>query len=309
VRILLLVAETIHHAHGRNVVHRDIKPENILLTYDQSNETWLPYLTDFDLAWFSTATKLTKEGMGNVYYAAPEQLASPHSRAAHEVTVDVFSFGQLGFFVLTGSDPAPLGRADNSRALSSRLEQWPVGQAANQYLAWYERCTADQPAERYQDFQILIDELSKIELSLRETAPTSRLSRSDFLGEIAFALSGFTGVVPNTIEPAFPSLSGRAQIVLRTAGERESGDDLLLDLDVRLSLERITIEGVYNERARTIYNNRIDEILRGFDSVRRRPGTHGVFAVHILFANVASSLMGVDHVRQVLSRVIDAIER
>ncbi len=31
ITLLLLVAETIRHAHGRGVIHRDIKPENILL--------------------------------------------------------------------------------------------------------------------------------------------------------------------------------------------------------------------------------------------------------------------------------------
>jgi serine/threonine protein kinase len=245
-RILLLVAETIQHAHGRNVVHRDIKPENILLTYQQDGgPTWLPYLTDFDLAWFSTATKLTKEGMGNIYYAAPEQLASPLSRAAHEVTVDVYSFGQLGYFAITGSDPAPLGRADNLRSLRGRLERWPVGQAAALFLEWYQRCVADEPVERYQNFQALVDDLSRVELGLRETDPTSPLARADFMSELAFSLSGFIDA-PQVEEPVVPSLSGRTRIELRVGREHERGPKQLYDLDVRLSVERIAIEGVTN---------------------------------------------------------------
>ena len=57
--LLIKIAETLQHAHGRNVIHRDVKPENIVLQYDINSQTWIPYLTDFDLAWFSSATQLT----------------------------------------------------------------------------------------------------------------------------------------------------------------------------------------------------------------------------------------------------------
>ena len=59
-QILIKIAETLQHAHGRNVIHRDVKPENIVLTFDSESNIWVPYLTDFDLAWFSAATQLTR---------------------------------------------------------------------------------------------------------------------------------------------------------------------------------------------------------------------------------------------------------
>lgn len=54
--LMLTVADTLRHAHSRGVVHRDVKPENIIVAPDEASRGWVPFLTDFDLAWFSTAT-------------------------------------------------------------------------------------------------------------------------------------------------------------------------------------------------------------------------------------------------------------
>ena len=96
--LMLVVAETLQHAHGRNVIHRDVKPENVLVAFDVEHSRWEPYLTDFDLAWYSTATQVTRDAFGAIFYAAPEQLAKPESAEAHAKTTDVFAFGQLAFF-------------------------------------------------------------------------------------------------------------------------------------------------------------------------------------------------------------------
>ena len=122
--ILLVIAETLQHAHGRNVIHRDVKPENVLIAFDEKHSRWEPYLTDFGLAWYSTATQVTRDAFGAIFYAAPEQLAKPGSAEAHAKTTDIFAFGQVAFFLATGSDPVPMGAADNVRALSERLGSW-----------------------------------------------------------------------------------------------------------------------------------------------------------------------------------------
>ena len=33
ISVLLTVAETLRHAHGRGVIHRDVKPENIIIEF------------------------------------------------------------------------------------------------------------------------------------------------------------------------------------------------------------------------------------------------------------------------------------
>lgn len=84
--LLITCAETIKYAHSEGVRHRDIKPENILTKYDQNSNKWVPYLSDFDLAWFSTATTLTIDGraFGAMHYASPEQMLRPKADAASQ---------------------------------------------------------------------------------------------------------------------------------------------------------------------------------------------------------------------------------
>ena len=137
VDFLMVIAETLQHAHGRNVIHRDVKPENVLAAFDTEHSQWKPYLTDFDLAWYSTATQVTRDAFGAIFYAAPEQLAKPESAQAHARTTDIFAFGQVAFFLATGSDPVPLDAADNVRALSERLGSWANLEAALSMIRTY----------------------------------------------------------------------------------------------------------------------------------------------------------------------------
>ena len=188
VSLLVTVAKTLHHAHGRGVVHRDVKPENIVMNY--SDRGWQPYLTDFDLAWFSTATVLTIEGMGSYFYAAPEQLAKPGSTVAHAPTTDVFAFGQLCFYVITGSDPVPLGQADNSQALMKRLNTGWLEEAARPLVELYSACTCKEPSQRPQDFDVICDQLAAISQALDGMSPSTMISADKFVRELVFMMVG-----------------------------------------------------------------------------------------------------------------------
>lgn len=308
-RFLLLSGETISHAHSRGVYHRDIKPENILAVYRDEDGTWLPYLTDFDLAWFSQATQVTKQAWGNLSYAAPEQLSNPRSNSAHRGTVDIYAFGQLAFFALAGTDPTPVGRADNSRLLRERLADWPVGDAAEKFLTWYEDCTAVNPAERLESFQEVMDGLVQVELSLRDWGGAS-VSDERLLGEVAFSLSGFGATHIQDPDVPFTSTSARTQISLSIVGRRQSSTKNMVDIEARLTLDRITIEGVTsNERARTVLNGRIDEITKNLSGVKRRPGLQGIFETFIIVSGVTCDRAGVEYSRRALSSIIEAIER
>ena len=79
----------------------------------------------FDLAWFSTASVLTKEAIGSTFYCAPEQIYKPRSLSARDFRVDQYAFGQLLFFGLTGSDPLQ-NASDNANELRSRLQNWSL---------------------------------------------------------------------------------------------------------------------------------------------------------------------------------------
>ncbi|MEV0940504.1 protein kinase [Micromonospora wenchangensis] len=305
-RFMILIGETISHAHSRRVIHRDIKPENILAVYDQEKEHWLPFLTDFDLAWFSQATQVTKQAWGNLSYAAPEQLGNPRSPVARKKAVDIYAFGQVAFFAVAGSDPTPIGRADNSRALRERLEKWPSAEAAERFLAWYEKCTADI-RDRYPDFLEVMDELFSVESILR-TEEQTQLTLSQFTRELAFALSGFSSIGLKSAG-AFSSTSGRTSIVITAEEIFGSEKSPKTNIEVELRLHEIPIETSSNERARSILNNRINEILSKFPNTKRIPGTHGIFSTTIHISNASLDRAGVKFAQKVLRRVLDSIER
>ena len=188
----MVIAETLQHAHGRNVIHRDVKPENVLVAFNNEQSRWEPYLTDFDLAWYSTATQVTRDAFGAIFYAAPEQLAKPRSAQAHAKTTDIFAFGQVAYFLATGSDPVPLGAADNVRALSERLGSWGNLEVAEQFRALYESCTQLDPKERPQDFRTVSEALFRVHRGLTDRTPEQSIDAGRFVPELAFALAGLT---------------------------------------------------------------------------------------------------------------------
>ncbi|WP_169989187.1 protein kinase domain-containing protein [Microbispora sp. H10836] len=309
-RFLLLTAETIAHAHSRTVIHRDIKPQNILALYDQERETWLPYLCDFDLAWFGQATQVTRDAWGNLSYAAPEQMTNPRSAAAHSAHVDIYAFAQLSYFAITGTDPVPLGRANNTRLLQEKLNAWPVGSAAQRFIDWYVRCSESEPNKRFANFRAAMDELAEIESELR--SPDNRkLTVQRTINEIGFALSGFSAAESAVSSGgAFTSASGRTSINLASDKPNIEESARTVDIIATLKLYNIQLEGnMSNERKRALLNSRIDEIVRTFPGVKRKPGTQGTFETFIIIQGVDCDRNGIQHARLVLSHIIEAIER
>lgn len=160
------IAAALEHAHSLKVVHRDLKPENVVAFYH--NERYVPVLTDFDLAWFPTATQLTVAGIGQAFYAAPEQIQRPGSTAARNKLVDIYSFGQLAYFAATGSDPIPLSQSNATSLEQTLRDEWPPI-AANTFIAMYERLTSPDPDKRYQDITAARQAIRSIKRSLTVT--------------------------------------------------------------------------------------------------------------------------------------------
>ena len=300
-RLLLTVAETIAHAHSRGVVHRDVKPENILLR--ESNGKWLAHLADFDLAWFSTASVLTKEAIGSTFYCAPEQIYKPRSLSARDFRVDQYAFGQLLFFGLTGSDPLQ-NASDNANELRSRLQNWSFGDAAEAALQVYGRATASRQGNRYSSVREICDELHRIVL-LAETDPKQEISNERLIRELVFGLVGISDESQQSAE-AFRSLSDRTLINVEIRDERPD------NLSLRFQLERLgtlTMEGLDHEAARRKLSARIDEVLRGFTNANRVSGHQGTYEVFVNVLKTPRTMLGVERARKILSRVIEAIER
>ena len=301
--LLIRVAETLQHAHGRNVIHRDVKPENIVMGYDPSNKTWVPFLTDFDLAWFSAATQLTKDALGVIFYAAPEQMTKPSSRVAHAPTTDIYSFGQLCFFAATGSDPVPFGGADNLYGLRSRIGHWGVEHAANLFADLYDQCTQQDPSHRIQDFRAISDTLFEAHRLIREADVSQQINSDRFLRELVYALAGLSDNYSRTHE-SFYSLSGRSLIAVTDISEMAAE----LNFTVRLEQGHLSIAGATSESARRILNSRLDKAISGYPNVVRRPGREGTYEAFLEIKQVERSLKGVEQCRKVIARAIDTIE-
>ena len=100
-RIVVCIAEAVHHAHEAGVIHRDIKPSNILMDLDGE-----PHVSDFGLAkWSGDQTNLTSPGivLGTPAYMSPEQ-ARGDSHLVDRRS-DVYSLGVLLYELLTGNPP------------------------------------------------------------------------------------------------------------------------------------------------------------------------------------------------------------
>lgn len=305
ISMLIKIAETLKHAHGRDVIHRDIKPENIIMSYDTKNNAWEPYLTDFDLAWFSTATQVTKEAFGVIFYAAPEQLSKPQSNIAHAVTTDVFSFGQLSYFIATGSNPVPFHGADNIRGLKERIRDWKTVGASSAFLQLYSDCTQDEPSKRPKDFRNIINRLHQIHQSLMATSKDQIFEQDNFIRELSYQLVGLPESPELINSKSLDSLSGRTTIEFI---DIKNDSTKQFNIKVKLTSPVLALSGITSDKARHSLNARLDKALAGLRDYNRKDGTTGPYNVTLTIHHIPPTLVGVEKCRTIISKAIDSIE-
>jgi serine/threonine protein kinase len=299
--LLLTIADTLKHAHNRKVVHRDVKPENIIITYN--NEQWRPYLTDFDLAWHSTATKITNEALGTLFYAAPEQLAQPKSPVSTHKTVDVFSFGQICFYTLCHSDPSPVDQDMNFATLSKRLNDWPTVESAQTFLELYKKCVERNIKDRLSSFEHITATLHRLINMLKGFDRGEIISVEKFIQEVIFSIVGLSPELM-TNESSFTSPSGNSTIEL--TGVAININDIKINITISCS-DSIMREGLSWEKLRQKLNKKIDDIRRKHKITSRNQGRSITFSTEVSIS-VSSNLLGVESVRAFIVEVIEAIE-
>ncbi len=136
-RIFSQTIDALSYVHKKQIFHRDLKPDNILVTYKGDNVKIL----DFGLAAAdSFDDDLIK--VGTPKYAAPEQKRKGNTV---DQRADIYSLGLIFLEMLTGSI------SNNDR---NKIEN------AN-YLHIVEKCTKQNPNERFYDCIDILEWLNK----------------------------------------------------------------------------------------------------------------------------------------------------
>lgn len=159
INIALQVASALSEAHSKEIVHRDIKSQNILVS-DKGNIK----VTDFGIARATTSATLvnTKEIIGSVHYASPEQARGGFVDARS----DIYSLGIMMYELATKHLPFE-GESPVAVALQQIKDELPdpkviYPEISDGLSEIIKKSAAKNPSERYQTTNQLIEDLNAL---------------------------------------------------------------------------------------------------------------------------------------------------
>ncbi|MFL5342680.1 MAG: protein kinase domain-containing protein, partial [Gemmataceae bacterium] len=280
-------------------VHRDVKPENIIMKPGKTPQEWEPHLTDFDLAWFSTATIQTNDALGTVFYAAPEQLAKPNTASSRSKVVDVYSIGQVFYYLLSKSNPVPMEMANNARAFGERLKSWGSVRPAELMVSLYQDCTRHNPAQRIQSMEEVARRLFDVRAAFSHKSPSAVLTREEFVREVRFAIVGLADA-DNSWE--FRSPAGLAKITL-------SFENRHLSIGFQVSRKPLVDNVAEYRKGRDILNQRLETLLRNMPKVWRKSGRENPYEVFVNVNDLPLTFSEVAEIRDLTVKVLGVLEK
>ncbi len=303
------IADTIRFAHGAGVIHRDVKPENVIMEWNIDQGVYVPKLTDFDLAYIETNRTVTINMVGGVVnYAAPEQFYASGGAAARAVTVDVYAFGQLLFFLFVGSDPAADRREANYERFSHAVGGVLAYEPAEIVIDLYKRSTQSAPESRPQQMEEVVAGLTRARIVQEAQSRTSVFDSEEVARQVAYAYAGPGGFSTASGGASFQSRSGTLAVEIKSRGVPSADQgDFVFNISAS---QAFGVPGAGSgAHARRILNQRLDRRLQRFAEVSRVPGDSGYFQTHIRVDAVSLTVGGASRLAEILSTAVSAIEQ
>jgi serine/threonine protein kinase/CheY-like chemotaxis protein len=155
--IILQCAQALEAASKKGIVHRDIKPNNLLFDENQHIQ-----IVDFGLAsgeQISSRVTQVQEFLGTPSFMAPEQAQS----AAVDHRADIYALGITMYFMMYGTHPFEASSAIEM-VIKHASEPFPPhndlgGRIPSAAYEIIQKMTQKNPADRYQDYRSLIDDV------------------------------------------------------------------------------------------------------------------------------------------------------
>lgn len=126
------------HTRKPPVIYRDLKPQNVMVCTDGNLR-----LIDFGAAYCRNFGKYVDRMAVTLGYGAPEQFGGKGQEICADERSDLYAFGKLLYYMVTGADPAKPPYA----MLPIQDYQPLLGETIEQVIR---RCIKASPAERYQ---------------------------------------------------------------------------------------------------------------------------------------------------------------
>ena len=178
IQLILPIAHALEYVHDHNIINRDVKPSNILMT-----DKGQPMLTDFGLVKLfgeqeKDATSLTSSGtgLGTPDYMAPEQWTGEPTAQS-----DLYSLGVVLYEMITAHRPytadTPAGVLLKQATESLPLPKQYIPDLPKDVESVLLRVLAKDPADRYANMHVFIEELQNLLAGREVVASTFKTSR------------------------------------------------------------------------------------------------------------------------------------
>ena len=99
--IIYQIAQGVEYLHKFGIVHRDLKPDNIMILPKKGENNIIIKIMDFGFSKIVSKEEKLMEGLGTLYYAAPELIEN----LPYNLEVDIWSLGVIIYYIFTGRYP------------------------------------------------------------------------------------------------------------------------------------------------------------------------------------------------------------